>query len=276
MPDDKKQPDVTRLLHSLGVLTYSTTDAFFDAEGELRRPPRDKADLMGAINGHGFAIETKNFSVDGFRFSHWSEGQRHWAKHWCIGVAQVDYWLALFMGNAPVNAKAGKGIEPTRFWLYPYWKQLEIEQLLLPRVSLPYSEDSTHQLRVKALGLSAVTLLAHYEIRRYTDHPRQNYNPVLPLQSPWRLPLMHPFFQKYIARTVPMYLVESEVDDHSNPILSAAEAAATLSNQRLQAVLDGKRTEVRRAVPLRGSLHDLFPRIDIGSPGTGPTSGETE
>ncbi len=185
---DANQAQCTTSLRRVGFGTYKVADIVrrsMYGSGMTGINDPGRADVWAYRAGKAVMVEVK-FGAENFMFDQWSEGQRSWARDYCLAEPyNTEYWIWLTIGQNPPHWSPDKYM-PKRTWLVHYHDMLYIESLLAPyQATLPYLARKHMRIEVQEQKLDAVHLLKRLEI--YWGGSGQ-----------WHIPVSHPFRQMYI------------------------------------------------------------------------------
>ena len=127
----------------------------------------------------GFYVEAKAGRDNSFSLAEIKPKQREWLGQY----AKISF-LWLWMGDGRPNAK----VDPRRTWLIPWPHWLQIEDVLTAHGLRGLSFEKPHKVEHREAGLSAVQLLAPYELTWAGERA-------------WDIPKKHPIWNYLLEQT---------------------------------------------------------------------------
>jgi hypothetical protein len=178
---ERGNPEIARTFKRYGGVAEKKTDLFNALRAlELKQGKEDTGayepgghpDYTVLFPPFGFFVEAKAGRNNNFALAEIAPKQRDW-----LGQYASISFLWLWMGDGRPNSKA----DPRRTWLIPWPHWLTIEGVLQAHGLKGLSFAQPHKLEHREAGLSAVKLLAPYELEWAGDRA-------------WNIPKHHPIW----------------------------------------------------------------------------------
>jgi hypothetical protein len=199
---ERGNPEIARTFKRYGGVAEKKTDLFHalraleqkqGKEDTGAHEPGGHPDYTVLLPPFGFYVEAKAGSENYFNLAEIAPKQREWLGRF----AQISF-LWLWMGDGRPNAKAN----PRHTWLIPWPHWLKVEDVLRSHGLRGLSYSQPHKVEHRTKGLSAIQLLAPYELTWAGDRA-------------WDIPKQHPIWNYLLELTetfVPQCELSSTVE----------------------------------------------------------------